>query len=54
LDLGEFFQRGADTQGAVYLRLRHLGTNLIELISVLGEVEMAVRIDKHGQANAVD
>ena len=43
----EFFQRGANAQGAFYLRLVHGRTNLQHLVAQLGKCQMAVRISKH-------
>jgi hypothetical protein len=48
MHLWELFQRGADAQGTVHASLTHLGAKGVERVGVLREVQVAVRIDKHG------
>src|SRR5690606_18680777 len=48
MHLRKFFKRGADAQCAIHARISHVLADLIELVSVVGEIEMAVGVDEHG------
>src|SRR3990172_2910500 len=53
LDLGKIFQIHANAQGMGDFVAAHACQNLIKVFSKLGEIEVAMRIDKHGGYGSV-